>query len=296
MNGKLANLAQKGSARQYTLDGLRMLDCDNGRLRFLLNVDRALDMPQLYRRGENVSFVCKNGFSSRAQPFARRFEGGMLYTCGLDSLGVRAGYEQHGSLHNTPARLITVDCSERGITVVAETAVTALFGERLTLRRTVTTAIDADTLAIADTLRNDGFRAQPYCLLYHVNLGYPMLDAGGRILADNARAEAVSSPDERLQNWRAITEPTAQTELCCYLQNTGGCVGYAAPNGKRFYLEYTQNTLPQFVVWKSMVAGDYALGLEPATTRFNEQFAYATLEPGEQAVFGLRMKFEEDSP
>ena len=82
------------SLRRYTLTegrekGLEVIDCDNGRLRFLINVTKACDIMQMYHEGSNVSFVSKNGFSSRETDFIRRFEGGMLYTA---TEFVKAGY------------------------------------------------------------------------------------------------------------------------------------------------------------------------------------------------------------
>ena len=62
MNGKINNLAQVASLRRYTITdgrakGLDIIDCDNGKLRFLLNVTKALDIMQLYHEGTNISFL-----------------------------------------------------------------------------------------------------------------------------------------------------------------------------------------------------------------------------------------------
>ena len=111
MDGRISNFQQVASIRRYTLTeggekGLDVLDCDNGKIRFLLNVGKACDIMQLYHEGQNMSFVSKNGFIKREISFLKRFEGGMLYTCGLDSIGGRDGYELHGTLHNIPAEII----------------------------------------------------------------------------------------------------------------------------------------------------------------------------------------------
>ena len=110
MNEKISNLSQLAYVRRYMLAdgneaGLKIVEVNNGKLRFLLNESKALDLPQLWHEGTNISFVSKNGFTVRELSFVRRFEGGMLYTCGLDSVGGRDGYELHGTLHNTPVRI-----------------------------------------------------------------------------------------------------------------------------------------------------------------------------------------------
>ena len=69
-----ANLEQIASIRRYVMTdgkkkGLEVIDCDNGRLRFLLNVSKACDMMQLYDRGQNLSFISKNGFMKKVNFF-----------------------------------------------------------------------------------------------------------------------------------------------------------------------------------------------------------------------------------
>ena len=55
MDERISNFEQIASVRRYELTdgrgkGLEILDCDNGRLRFLLNVSKACDMMQLFDR------------------------------------------------------------------------------------------------------------------------------------------------------------------------------------------------------------------------------------------------------
>lgn len=142
MDGRISNFEQVASLRRYTLTegrekGLEILDCDNGNIRFLLNLNKACDIMQLYHEGQNMSFVSKNGFTQRKSHFLNRFEGGMLYTCGLDSVGGREGYELHGTVHNIPARIVRAVCDENGIVVEAVIRDTALFGKNLVLKRKI---------------------------------------------------------------------------------------------------------------------------------------------------------------
>lgn len=50
-----------------------------------------------------------------------------------------------------------------------------LFGENLTLRRTITTRYGENRICIEDEITNEGFRREPMMLLYHMNVGYPLL-------------------------------------------------------------------------------------------------------------------------
>ena len=297
MDGRISNFQQVASIRRYTLSeghekGLDVLDCDNGKIRFLLNVSKACDIMQLYHEGQNMSFVSKNGFTKRETPFLNRFEGGMLYTCGLDSVGGRDGFELHGTLHNIPAEIIRAECNENGITVEAIIRDTALFGKNLVLKRKIFTAIGEDSVTLEDTLVNEGYKTEEYCLLYHINVGYPMLDDGAKVIAD------VESYTPRTA-WAKQNEATMyamsdavpnQEEACYFLKLSKPEIALVNEKiGKKFTVSYSGDTLTHFVEWKSMASGDYALGLEPCTTELDDRFAYKTIEAGEEIKFFVKI-------
>lgn len=297
MDGRISNFQQVASIRRYTLSegrekGLDVLDCDNGKIRFLLNVSKACDIMQLYHEGQNISFISKNGFTKRETPFLRRFEGGMLYTCGLDSVGGRDGFELHGTLHNIPAEIIRAECNENGITVEAIIRDTALFGKNLMLKRKIFTAIGGDSVTLEDTLVNEGYKTEEYCLLYHINVGYPMLDNGAKVIAD------VESYTPRTA-WAKQNETTMyamndavpnQEEACYFLKLSKPEIALVNEKiGKKFTVSYSGDTLTHFVEWKSMASGDYALGLEPCTTELDDRFAYKTIEVGEEIKFFVKI-------
>ena len=227
-----------------------------------------------------MSFVSKNGFTKREIPFLNRFEGGMLYTCGLDSVGGREGYELHGTFHNTPAEIVRVECNENGIVVEAIIRDTALFGKNLVMKRKISTAVLGNSVTLEDTLINEGYKAEEYCLLYHINVGYPMLDDGAKIVA-NVDSYTPRTEWAR-QNEATMYEMSAaipnQEETCYFLKMRKPEITLVNGKiGKEFTVSYSGDTLPCFVEWKSMASGDYALGLEPCTTELDDKFQYRTL-------------------
>ena len=292
MDGRISNLSQVASIRRYTLTegraiGLEVLDCDNGKIRFLLNLSKACDIMQLYHEGQNVSFISKNGFTKRETPFSNRFEGGMLYTCGLDSVGGREGYELHGTLHNIPAELVRAECNGQQIVIEAIMRDTALFGKNLVLKRKITSGIGADTVTVEDTLINDGFRDEEYCLLYHINIGYPMLDEGAKVVADVEKCEPRTPwSRENMATMYDIGAPVPNEEETCYfLTLKKPEVSLVNEKlGKVLTVSYSGETLPHFIEWKSMASSDYALGFEPCTTELDGKFAYSTVKQGENVV------------
>lgn len=300
MRGKISNSCQVGSIRRYTLTegngkGLDIIDCDNGNIRFLINVSRGLDIAQLYHQGQNVSFISKNGISNYDGDFLSRFEGGMLYTCGLDSVGGRQGYELHGSYHKRTANVVRAELTESEIIVVGEITCTALFGENLKVTRTISTSIRSDSVRITDIILNQGFSDQQYCMLYHVNIGYPMLDDGAKIvIKENSVKPRTKWAQDMLEQRLNITSPVANMEETCYFIDVedGKATLINGKIKKSFTICWSKETLPYFVEWKSMAKGDYALGLEPSTTELDQGFKYSTLKSGESVTNKLQLSIK----
>lgn len=301
MNKKISNLRQIASVTRYQIidgngEGLKVLDVNNGVLRFLLNETKALDIMQLFHQGTNISFVSKNGFQSGNNEFSKRFEGGMLYTCGLDSAGGRAGYETHGSFHNLKAQICKVLCDDDEICIEGTIEDTALFGKHLLLKRCIKTKVNADYLEVEDELINLGHKDEEFCLLYHINLGYPMIDEGVKIFDD---PEVVIPRTEYAKvrfNDRNICSDSVdnEEERCYFIEHNVPQVKVKNEKlCKEFTLQYSKDSLPKFVEWQSMSSSDYALGLEPTTTFLDDYFAYKTIKKGEHLTFKIRIQVSE---
>ena len=297
MDGRISNLSQIAYVKRYVFsggkeDGIRAIEVNNGVLRFVLNESKALDIMQLWHKGENVSFISKNGFTKRETPFSGRFEGGMLYTVGLDSAGGRQGFETHGSFHLIPAEVISCFCDEKKIEVVAEINDTALFGKNLKVIRKIKTEVGSETVTIEDELINCGTKNENFCLLYHVNLGYPMLDETAEILFDGAKVTPRTSlAAKEIKNLHSFLKPLYNKEERCYfIENEAPCVTVVnKKTGKTFTLTYSKDTLPKTVLWQSNASGDYALGIEPTTTFLDDKFEYGVIKKGEKITFAVSL-------
>ena len=294
------NKLQKAYIRRYTLtdgkeNGIKVVELDNGSLRVLLNESKGLDVMQLFHNGVNISFVSKNGFTARDIDFMNRFEGGMLYTCGFDSIGDRKGFTVHGSYHTYPASVISINESETELEVVAQVEITSLFGENLLFRRKVVLPIDSEKLIVDDELINRGTKDENYCILYHVNLGYPMLDEGVKIVADlESVVPRTLYAEKKMANYNVFEAPIDNEEETCYFLKTKND-SIAVENqklGKRFTLKYSKDTLPCVVQWNSPASQDYALGIEPATCFLDDKFEYKTIKPNQKICFSLEMNLE----
>lgn len=300
MDGRISNFQQIASVRRYTInggkgDGLKVIDCDNGNIRFLLNESKALDMMQLFHKGQNISFLSKNAFTAQEFPFLRRFEGGMIYTCGIDNIGRKDGFELHGNFHNLKAEIIKAECSEDGITVEGIICDSELFGKNLAVKRKIFSAINSNSVTVSDTLINQGFTDQKYCLLYHINAGYPMLDEGCKIVADIKESFASSEwAEKNKKTMLEIEKPIPNNdETCYYLKLNEPKISLVNDKiKKKFTVEYSLETLPCFLEWKSMASGDYALGLEPCTTEIRS-FELSDIKADEKKEFFVKLTVEE---
>ena len=99
-----------------------------------------------------------------------------------------------------------------------------------------------------------------------------MLDAGAKLLAEVEKAAPRNDwARQNEESMLGMTLPEDNSDECCYFLKLKR-PEVSLINSKlntRFTLTYSGETLPHFVEWKSMVSGDYALGLEPCTTELD---------------------------
>ena len=297
MDKKLANLEQIINVYEMTLTsglgaGKRFIVAHNNRLEVWFSLDNALDITKLSYGGYNLSFLSKNGVNCGRGSFANSFEGGFLYTCGLDNVNVcREGYPIHGSIHATPCSGWSYRVEEGKVLIYAKVKDTTLFKQNISLTRTYT--ITESSIAWQDVVSNDGYTPTEFCLLYHINWGYPMLDSCTKLIVNAKETLPLNdfaAGDKK--NCLTITEPEdGLPERCYYHIGVEGKVALLNPQiGICCDLEYDSNALPYLVEWKSMGSGDYALGTEPSTTRFDE-FQMTPLKAKEVKTLGVKIQF-----
>ena len=272
--------------------GTRLVHVANGCLNLVLDESHALDVVQLWHEGVNVSFVSRNGLYPGAGDFVQRFPGGMLYTCGLDATGVVEGHPVHGRIHSIPAEIRELKADADGVRIVAEIRDTALFGSDLAVTRTIETAAGSGELTVTDELVNRAFTPAEYAMLYHVNVGYPLADAGARIEADIAETVPRTPWSREHAATMLEVEPPADgmDEFCYFHTLRRPEVSLVNPRlGRRLTLGWSGETLPKFIEWKSRASGDFAIGLEPATCWLDGHFARRPLAPGARVVNRLTL-------
>ena len=97
---KLGNTAQICFAQDVLIANKHCVLVMHGALEILFNKDNALDIVWVRYKGVNLSFLSKNGLNDGQRDFTGNFEGGFLYTCGMDNVSSCVPNKSiHGSLH-----------------------------------------------------------------------------------------------------------------------------------------------------------------------------------------------------
>lgn len=298
MNGKANCAAQLCSVKRVRFegggaDGERAILVDNGVLSFTVLESRAMDLCDFRCRGENIAFLSQNGLCGFQSSFDDVFPGGMLYTCGLDTVGGRAT-PVHGKLHNLPAEVERVFCDGEHICLEGSVRQSALFGENLVLRRTIRTEYGSGKVTIDNEIVNEGAKEAEYCLLFHMNLGYPFLDEGVFIDAPIRSTQPRTAwAAEHAKNCLRMGAPTEGEEQVFFHTVQEGDIRVVNPKkGLAVRFSYDSSMLPYFIEWKSMVAGTYALGIEPSTTTLDGDFCKKALGAGGRHCYTFSIAVE----
>ena len=170
--------------------GMKAFEVKNDRMSFMVLEDKCLDIGELSYKGCNMNFLSKPGLTGRAHydtnggEAIRSIMGGMLFTSGLRNICTPCtvqgeDFPMHGRIRTTPAEHVCSDAWwEDGVyrlRIAGEMREAALFGENLVLRREITTAYQEKSIHIRDVVINQGFREEPFLILYHFNIGWPLL-------------------------------------------------------------------------------------------------------------------------
>ncbi len=313
------------------LAGIRVVDLADGRVRgvraaevftgsgfrFQVLVDRGLDLGAAEHAGRPLAWLHPAlGSPSLREPhgigWLRTFGGGLVTTCGLDHFGPPdpegEGHGLHGRASHLPAENLRVRQEWRGdeyvLEIEGETRQARLFGENLRLERRLSTRLGATSLVLEDRVTNEGFRPAPLAVLYHCNLGFPVVSPDSELLVRDLSVRP--------------RDPAAQAGLSEHLRFGPPTPGFAEqvffheprvdPNGLACaaivnralgfgaFVRWRAAELPVLVHWKMTGEGEYVCGLEPSTHAITqtrreqrENGSLRDLAPGQSVSFRLEI-------
>lgn len=259
-------------------DGMRLLEVNNGKgLELTVSLDRAADISRLRFRGINMSYFSPCGYvapayyDSTGSNWLKSFTAGFLTTCGLRAVGspcVDEGEELplHGTIANQPAEHAYWFEENGELVVRALVKDETIFAAKLRMTREIRVSLVENTFTIQDTIENTGDTVQPLEILYHMNMGYPLLDEDSVVEIPSA---GVSPRDdhaaEDIENWMKMIKPQAgYVERCYYhkFEKEGKASIYQPKIEQGLEISFDAEELDGFVEWKMMGVRDYVLGLE----------------------------------
>ncbi|MBN2073561.1 MAG: aldose 1-epimerase family protein [Actinobacteria bacterium] len=323
---KTGDISQLGGVKYYEyIDGVsrgvRAVDIKSPcGLEFTVLPDRGMDISGCFYNAIPVAWKSATRetspvyYESRGVEWLRTFYGGLVTTCGLTTMGAASideGEELgiHGRIANIGAENVLADGKWEGdrymMWVQGKVREAKVFGDKLQLTRKITTWMDEPKIVLEDVVENIGSISSPFMILYHVNIGFPVIDNNSELL--EARAK-VTPRDEEAEKGKdsfnrfispvrgfaeqvyfhdieADEEGNSNIALVNEKFNNGSGIG--------IWLKFNKDNLPVLTQWKQMGMGEYVCGIEPCNGSVKgRKFARESgnlkfIEPGQEVRFRL---------
>ena len=287
---------------------LRMLRFRTGSgLSFDVMVDPAMDLGGMTFRGIPIGWHSPTGFRSPwlhevdaedGLGWLRSFSG-MMNSCGLDHImgatedtsehycypdRARVFHTLHGRISYQPARLTGYgerwDDDRCYLYAEGEIRQAAMYGENLILERRIEVEVGTDTVTFNDRVRNLGFYSTPHALLYHINLGWPVIDKETRLVAPiqstpfrvhDPQATDIG-PIEQADPQSRFFQQVYEHQVVAEDDGTARAAlindGFQTPAGEigvALEIAYDGRAMPALFQWQNLQEGNYVVAIEPAT-------------------------------
>lgn len=298
-------------------DGMRLYEINNGKgLELTVSPDRNGDITRLRFQGINMSYMSPCGYVSPAyydsigSNWLNSFTAGFLTTCGLQAVGSPCEDEGeilplHGAIANYPCEQSYWTEEEDTLVIHTVTKDETIFGRKLRLSRNIRVSTTENSFTIEDIIENTGDRVEPVEILYHMNMGYPLLDEDSIITIPSMKVTARDEhAAEDISNWMHMEKPTAGYQERCYYHkfpDENGKASIRQPKlGVELEILFNATELDGFVEWKMMGVRDYVLGLECGNCypdgrdvmRKNGMLKF--LQPGERKTYIVHITLKKD--
>ena len=312
--------------------GVRLIEFRTGTgFDFEIGVDRGFDIGRAAYRGASLAwmpptlmpapwyFEDQTGFG-----WLRAGLGGFNNTCGLIHIAnpeetavahynfpapPTERYGVHDRAALIPAELVSFgERWEDGrciLEAVGRITQAQTYGENLVMTRTYRSELGGAWVTMEDVVENRGFLPVEHMLLYHINAGYPLVDDGAELIAP------VAGPPRLLFGEADVDDPASWSRFIPpqpnWVQQTfehrmtpdaDGMVEVAIYNPRLFggtglSVRYDHRALPNYIEWRMMGEGQYAVGIEPCTNGFGRAEvaragALIVLAPGETRTYRTR--------
>ncbi len=305
-------------------DGVEVIEVDTGSVNALILPTRGMSIWQLESKG--IRFGWDSPVAGPVHPSAVPIfdPSGIGWLEGFDELVVRCGLESngapqfddaghlvyplHGRIGNIPAQSLAIEYDEASgrVEVIGEVLESRLFVKRLRLRSRIRFTAGSANVELLDDVTNDLARSASMQLLYHINVGSPVLGAGAKLeaaIVQLAPKDKLSASE--IETWNDYGPPQAGYSERVYFarlraddSNLTTTMLRSADKQSGLAVTYNINGLPRFVLWKNTAAESdgYVTGIEPATnypnTRSYEQSQGRVVEIAAGDTRSFRLKLQ----
>lgn len=309
--------------------GVRYLEFRTGTgLHFKVAVERGMDVGCCEYRGQSLAWIPPTmlpapWYFEQQEGFGwlRTALGGFNNSCGMIHIGnpetadvshynfparAKETYGVHDRMALIPGQLTRYgerwDGDECILEAEGKVVQAQTYGENLVMTRRYTARLGEARFFMRDEIENAGFLPTEHMLLYHINIGFPVVDDGSEFVAPVRKPPSipdglpVSDPNEYARFIAPQKDWLLQGFELDMAAEDDGSVPLAIVNRANFgvYVVYNQRQMPQYLEWRMMGEGQYAVGIEPCTNTFGRDIArdlgqLIVLQPGDRRVYDLEV-------
>ncbi len=283
---------QRTTMREGRAEGVEMVEFATGSgFNFRVLPGRGLDISHASYHGiplcwrTSVGEAAASYYEPEGGAWHRTAFGGLMSTGGLSAMGSTSvdegqAFGHHGRASNIPASSVWADAEWEGdayrMWVRGKVTEAEALGTNLVMTREISTELGASHFTIRDRVENRTFQRAAHMILYHFNIGFPLLSDKSRLLTNSQEIIPQNETSKvEFDRWDRFEGPKVGRPHQLFYHKLrpdhegkvhiilAGMPDYAT-GPIAAYLSFTHDTLPWFANWKSMIAGDYVTGIEPA--------------------------------
>ncbi len=332
---KIGDITQLGGIKSYEFSdgvsrGVRAIDLKSPcGLDMTILPDRGMDISNLSYKSIPICWKSATRetspiyYESKEWEWLRTFFGGLITTCGLSNIGdpnvdisnsdLSSNEELglHGRISNISAENVSAEGKWENNTYVmsvkGEVREAMVLGDKLQLERKITTWMDEPKIIVEDVVENIGHNTSPLMILYHVNIGYPIIDNGARLIEGETSISVGPRNEESkagIKEFNKFHGPVKDYKEQVFTHDIKadkeGYSNIALVNenfedgkGIGIWLRFNKDNLPYLTQWKQMGMGEYLCGIEPSNSLIEgrnverKEGRLKFIEPGERVNYRL---------
>jgi hypothetical protein len=245
----------------------------------------------------------------------------LLCRCGLESNGApefddsgRLLRPLHGRVANTPAHRVELIVDEQAGRLLLRGIVdeSRFHFQALRLTTSISTSVGSNEFSWSDEVENIGGRDALMQMLYHFNIGQPLLRPGARITVPLGTVAPLTevAAKEGVETWNIMPPPrpgsVEQVFVCDLVADPSGETSVllsGLTDGKAVSLRFNKSALPCLTIWRNTPAeaDGYVVGIEPGTNYPNprsfekEHGRVMTLKAGEKWRAAITATWHHDA-